>query len=724
MLSLDVLERAQGWIQHDPNPTTVQYVQGFIGPSSSASLDYDDQHVAYCEERLTSLFPPDRLQFGTAGLRARMQPGPMGMNDLVVVQTAQGLARYVIQEHYAGGVEKENAIAYDSNNHRSLENMNKDKHTGIRAVVGYDHRSSVDEPYDVSSLSFAIFTALVFMEAGIDCFLMDGFVPTPLVSYGVLRYVPEQMTMTNSTEGDKVEMNDSSPQEESVNVSDDISGMRPTGCSTKTTIGVMITASHNPAHDAGYKVFWTDGCQIRSPTDQGIAASIQQNLVPWTDYQRLVRERQALFPHDPCIGLSRPHETKQLMSSYYRSILNSGLVSSASTRSSGNSARTTPKFCYTSIHGVGHRYVKEAFQQFGLPPFVSVPQQEQPDPRFPTVAFPNPEEKEALQLAKQFALENGCVFVLANDPDADRMGVSEYDPKTGEWTDFAGDQIGLLLGHWLWSRFQTKGEDNMNGKMQVSMCSSTVSSKVLSAMAQQEGFHHEETLAGFKWIGSKAAELAKSGKYRQVFCYEEALGYCCGDVIFDKDGISACAVLVELAMYVYNQHGEDDDTNGCLVKHLQSLYKRYGEFVSNNGYFLLDDPSNIPLIMDHITQGGTFERLRIPGVHSGDDDDDEIKFYEIASIRYLGEPGYDSTTTDKRPVLATSKSSPMVTIRFTNGGVAQFRASGTEPKFKYYLELRGRPGVDRATVQQELEEWSNAVLQELLPLSRFGLRER
>ncbi|KAL7576533.1 hypothetical protein ACA910_018030 [Epithemia clementina (nom. ined.)] len=753
MLSLDVVERAQVWMQHDPNPTTVQYLQDLLYPASN-----DEHHVAFCEQRLNSLFPSPanrRLQFGTAGLRGRMQPGPVGMNDLVVIQTAQGLASYVIQEYGLSSA----AAAETSNccdDHNVLGDSSQSpqlKHTdGICALVGYDHRSSVGDPYGVSSLSFAIFTALVFMEAGIDCFLLDGFVPTPLVSYGVLRYVPEQMTRRSKSKGKVNQEQPTAKHGTGITDSREID-------SPLTAIGIMITASHNPAKDAGYKVFWTDGCQIRSPTDKIIAASIQENLVPWTDYQKLYNDLKAKFPNDPCLGLSMPRETEKLISAYYQAIWDSGLVTTApildqaSVEKHGKAMPPIPtlssfsyssdkpciQFCYTAMHGVGHKFVQAAFARFGLPRLVSVPSQEQPDPKFSTVAFPNPEERGALDLAKKYAVEHNCAIVLANDPDADRLGVSEYNPTTKEWTDFTGDQIGLLLGHWLWMQFRNKqgvadieahGSGACAQVSMVSMCSSTVSSQALAVMARQEGFHHEETLAGFKWIGSKASELAKSGKYNQMFAYEESLGYCCGNVLFDKDGITACIVLVQLAMHVYSDTtNSSEDGRGSLVQHLQYLYKKYGEFVSDNGYFLLDDPSKIPVIMNHITQGGKFERSRIPkivGTTNGQDGANgsgkDADFYEISSIRYLGQPGYDSTTVDKKPVLPTSKSSPMVTIRFTNGGVAQFRASGTEPKFKYYLELQGQPGVDRATVREVLKHWKKAVLQEFLPRAEFDLR--
>lgn len=718
----DVVERAQFWNQHDPNPTTVRYVQDLLVKlcESQPSLAKHQQPPQQPEQQqeqeasmaeLCRLFPPNnlRLQFGTAGLRARMQPGPLGMNDLVVIQTAQGLAKYVLEQPSQDD-HNDNNHNYNNDNTSS----NHPQHHKIRAIIGYDHRSSGRRrnggndddhddsstvPFRVSSLSFAIYTALVFLEAGIDCFLLDGFVATPMVPFGVSRYLPALDDITTTTR--------------------------------TTCFGVMITASHNPAQDAGFKVYWTDGCQIRSPVDRGIAECIGQNLIPWVDYPQLYQDRQGQFPHPPPdLGLSRPEETQKLITAYYHAISHSGLFTGQAALATATTTTTTiPKFCYTAMHGVGHKFAQRAFETFCLPSFVSVPDQQEPDPTFPTVSFPNPEEKGALALAKEHATQNHCPIILANDPDADRLAVSEYNPDTQEWIDFTGDQIGVLLGHWLWTQFRhkdtvgmgvgttTNDDDAARTKPPlpiISMCCSTVSSQMLATIARNEGFHLEDTLTGFKWIGSKAAALSKSGRYRQIFCYEEAIGYCCGDVIFDKDGISACAVFAELAIHTYCQQRQ------TLVQHLQALYGKYGEFVSNNGYYLLPPPSAatsvggmegvVAKIMDHITNHGKFDRRRVGK-------------YEITSIRYLGEPGYDSTTKDGKPTLPTSASSPMVTIRFSNGGVAQFRGSGTEPKFKYYLELPGRPGIPRHVVEQECQEWSQLVLQELVRPEELHLRK-
>jgi phosphomannomutase len=232
------------------------------------------------------------------------------------------------------------------------------------------------------------------------------------------------------------------------------------------------------------------------------------------------------------------------------------------------------------------------------------------------------------------------------------------------------------------------------------MCASTVSSKMLAEIARVEGFYFEDTLTGFKWIGSRAAELNGDGGYRSLFAYEEAIGFSCGDVIFDKDGISAMAVFSELTYSVYRQ-------GLTLTDHMQSIYDKYGEFVSHNGYYFLEDNAVVDKIMEHIRCNGTYKV--------------DVGPYEIESIRDLGEPGYDSTTANKKPTLPTSKSSPMMTLRFSNGCVAQFRASGTEPKFKYYIEMKGTPGVSRDVVAKELQTMAGIILEKLVQPKENGL---
>jgi phosphomannomutase len=231
------------------------------------------------------------------------------------------------------------------------------------------------------------------------------------------------------------------------------------------------------------------------------------------------------------------------------------------------------------------------------------------------------------------------------------------------------------------------------------MCASTVSSKMLAAMAHREGFHFEETLTGFKWIGSRLLTLQSQG-FRVLFGYEEAIGFSCGGIIPDKDGISALGIIAKMASWLYSR-GE------TVSIYLRKIHDKYGEFCSHNGYYRCNDPAIVSRILKQMRNGGEYF--------------DRVGTYDVESIRDLGSPGYDSTTDDKRPTLPTSASSPMITFRFVNGCVAQFRASGTEPKFKYYIELRGKPGEMRSDVEMRLTEMSRTILEELLRPSENGL---
>lgn len=298
-----------------------------------------------------------------------------------------------------------------------------------------------------------------------------------------------------------------------------------------------------------------------------------------------------------------------------------------------------------------------------------------------------------MDLSKKEAESRACDIVLANDPDADRLAVAERNRKTGQWTVFTGDQIGVLLGYWMW---ESVGKSS---KQPVAMCASTVSSKMLGAIGAIEGFRFEETLTGFKWIGSRSNNLRDEG-YNVLLGYEEAIGYCCGDVTSDKDGLSALGIFSEMSMSIYQRKVQ-------VADHLAKLYEKYGEFVSNNGYFFCYNPSIVLKIFDKIRNGGKYFT--------------SIQGYKVSYIRDLSYPGFDSSTPSNKPLLPTSESSPMLTLRFENGCVLHLRASGTEPKFKYYIELSGAPGVDRRTVETKLKIMSDSILEELLHPSENGL---
>ncbi|KAI4138698.1 MAG: hypothetical protein LQ341_004545, partial [Variospora aurantia] len=182
------------------------------------------------------------------------------------------------------------------------------------------------------------------------------------------------------------------------------------------------------------------------------------------------------------------------------------------------------------MHGVGLRYMAGIVKQLGLETSMLVVQQQaQPDPDFPTVRYPNPEENGALDLAMSTAEAEDIRLILANDPDADRFAAAEN--VDGVWHQFTGDQIGVLLAHWLFTVRSPMGKDDV-------MLTSAVSSQMLSFIGDREGFTVQETLTGFKWLGNAAKDLEKQGK-NVHFAYEEALGYMFPNVVHDKDGIAA-----------------------------------------------------------------------------------------------------------------------------------------------------------------------------------------
>lgn len=612
-----VRKLAEEWASNDPNPLTSKYVRNLLNNEKAS------------EEELMELFGKGRIGFGTAGLRAKMFPGPRYMNDLVVVQASQGLASYCLSAFSAESSE--------------------DQKKSMCAFVGYDHRKN--DEFNLSSFKFACITKMAFEHAGISCVLLDGFVPTPLLAFAVKHakeLFPEKVCVA----------------------------------------GVMVTASHNPKHDNGYKVYTGKGCQI-SVSAEAISQCIlrSENQSPWIDYSKFEQH-----------NLTNARETEQLSSLYFR-LMSKELSSNIASSLHDESFKTLwrkPRVAYTAMHGVGAPWARKALKCFSLKEgefYDIVLSQEHADPTFPTVNFPNPEERGALDEAQAFAVERTCDVVLANDPDADRLAVSERCRSTGKWTVFTGDQIGILLGLWLWERIGKK-----SGKA-VAMCASTVSSKMLSTIGEKEGFKFEETLTGFKWIGSKSDDLREEG-YNVIFGYEEAIGFCCGSVTSDKDGLSALGVFSEMIISIYKEKRQVKD-------HLNLIYQKYGERVSQNGYFFCYEPSKIVKILDDLRNGGKYF--------------DFVSGYKVSSIRDLGFPGYDSTTSNKKPTLPISKSSPMLTIRFDNGCVAQFRASGTEPKFKYYIELPGAPGVNRDIVEHQLKVMADVILQELLQPEKNGL---
>ncbi|KAK2578945.1 hypothetical protein KPH14_011149 [Odynerus spinipes] len=474
-------DKINEWLQWNQDPVAEKEVEVLISNA--------DVHV------LSNLFLK-RLEFGTAGLRGRMGPGYSQMNDLVIVQTGQGLTKYL------------------------LATMPDVMQQGV--IIGYDGRHN--------SKRFAELTAAIFIASNIKVYLFSKVCPTPFIPYGVLQY--------------------------------------------KCAAGIMITASHNPKDDNGYKVYWDNGAQIISPHDKGIQKCITENLKPSESSWDISKVYESPLYKDPL---------DNIMHTYFEHIKQSVLYPEVN-------KNTILKFTYTAMHGVGYDYMTAAFDAANLKPFITVEEQKLPDPEFPTVKFPNPEEgKSALDLSIKTANQHASSIILANDPDADRLACATKT-KTGEWYIFSGNELGALLAWWMLHVHKVQYPDANIAN--VYMLSSTVSSKILASMAKKEGFNFEETLTGFKWMGNKAVELIKEGK-DVIFAYEEAIGFMCGSNVFDKDGINAGVCVAQMAAYL--------ETIGLsLYEKLEEIYNTYGWHISQNSYWICHESDTIKAIFEHL----------------------------------------------------------------------------------------------------------------------------
>ncbi|CAE6376565.1 unnamed protein product [Rhizoctonia solani] len=522
-----------------------------------------------------------------------------------------------------------------------LQNVPNATERGV--VVGHDHR--------YNSEKWAQLTAAAFVSKGFKVYLHKGIVHTPLVPYTVSKL--------------------------------------------NAAAGVMITASHNPKDDNGYKVYWENAVQIISPHDAGIAAAIEANLQP------IAWDLHSLANVDNLV-IDR---TEEMTVAYL------GYIASLS-RTRETNASVPLKFTNTSMHGVSRAIIDRANKVFDFKPLEHVKEQQDPNPDFPTVAFPNPEEKGALDLAIKTANASASSYVFAQDPDSDRFAAAQKKPD-GTWFVFSGDQLGSLFAGWILEGYKASGRPIEK----LAMVASTVSSKLIGAMAAKEGFKFVESLTGFKYIGNAARVLEAEG-YNVLFGYEEAIGFMLGEEVRDKDGVSATMCFAELVSSLHSRRKLATD-------YLEEIYAQYGYFQASlyqtsNSYFICSQSE----IVDQI-----FARLRSyndPASLSKDKMSQypkSIGGLTVTDIRDLTTGhGFDSSAPapDYAPSLPVS-GGHMITFKAKGDGVAivlTVRTSGTEPKIKYYLEGSGstREQVTKAlarVVDELRDEWMQAKLHNL-----------
>lgn len=416
------------------------------------------------------------------------------------------------------------------------------------------------------------------------------------------------------------------------------------GQSFEACASIVITASHNPPADNGYKVYAHNGVQIISPTDQEIAAEIR-GVGPANEVPRALHAYES--SEVVAIGTD-------LFESYLRQV--------AATLPEPRGVRDI-SIVYTPMHGVGGRFVMEALSRFGYRNVKAVAKQFAPDGTFPTVAFPNPEEPGALDLAHDLAAATDADLVLANDPDTDRLGVSVPVPG-GQWRQLTGNQIGCLLAHYLLERGNHKGAIVVN---------SIVSTPMLGDIAAANGAVWHQSLTGFKWIWNAALDLSVRDGSTLVLGFEEALGYSVGTTVRDKDGISAALAFAALS-------AEAASDGMIVLDRLGDLYRAYGIWVSTQvsirraGSFGADDIS------------AAMQRLRASPPH-------EIAGMSVHSVNDF------ETGENERPWYLGATN--LVVLDLGAAGRVLARPSGTEPKLKIYTDLRTDFPVDGTWVDEE-----------------------
>jgi phosphomannomutase len=430
-------------------------------------------------------------------------------------------------------------------------------------VIGFDARRKSDV--------FALDTARVMAAMGIRAVLLPGPLPTPVLAWALTEL--------------------------------DGAG------------GVMVTASHNPPADNGYKVYLGDGPQIVPPHDAGISARIEQV--------------------DPAAVELAP-ESDPLIERHDATILDRYVAFTGTVRRRPATPGVT--VAYTPMHGVGGELVRRAFDAAGLPAPVVVDAQFAPDPRFPTVEFPNPEEPGAMDLVIALAGERGAAVALANDPDADRLGAAIPQPD-GSWRRIGGDELGWLLAEHI-LRHPVPADGDPDDRLVIT---TLVSSSLLEAMAGDHGVHFAETFTGFKWIGRKVVEHPE---WRFVFGYEQALGYLVAPRPLDKDGITAAVLMAEIAAVA----AEEGTT---LQARLDDISARYGRHVIADRSVKMEPARAAERVRELLA-----------------DPPDELGGAKVVDVTPFPEADLLRLTLD--------------------GGIrVQVRPSGTEPKVKLYGEAVG-----------------------------------
>ena len=439
--------------------------------------------------------------------------------------------------------------------------------------------------------------------------------------------------------------------------------LREFGC----IAGVMVTASHNPPEYNGYKVYWEDGAQVTPPHDTGIISEV----VAITDYHDVkTMSKEDAIAQGLYVSFGEEIDDKYMVE-LKKQIIHKDVIDEMADKFT---------IVYSPFNGTGNLPVRRVLKELGFKNVFVVPEQEKPDPDFTTLAYPNPEDPKAFELALKLAKEKDADIVLATDPDADRLGIYAKDLKTGEYVAFTGNMSGMLIGEYILRERQATGTMPVNP----AFVTTIVTTNMAKAVAENYGLHYIEVLTGFKYIGEQIKLFEQNGQsHNYVFGLEESYGCLAGTHARDKDAIVAVMMLCELAAF-YKKQGKS------VWDAMIDMYEKYGYYKEGQYSITMkgkEGAEQIAALMDKLRSN--------PPKKFGKWTVEEFRDYK----------------TGKTVDMATGKegetglpASNVLYFALDDDAWCCARPSGTEPKIKFYMGVKGKNLEDAAALQEELTE--------------------
>ncbi len=448
--------------------------------------------------------------------------------------------------------------------------------------------------------------------------------------------------------------------------------VRKLGC----IAGINVTASHNPPEYNGYKVYWEDGAQITPPHDTGIMDEVKK-VTDYAAVKTMALEEAKAAGLYQTIGADIDDayiaELKKL-------VLHQDCI---------DKVGAELKIVYTPLHGTGNIPVRRVLSELGFKNVYVVPEQELPDGNFPTVSYPNPESAEAFELGLALGRKVDADLILATDPDADRLGVYVKDSKTGEYHSLTGNMSGCLIGDYVIGQRKELFGLPKDG----AFIRSIVSTNMADAIAEYYGIQLVEVLTGFKFIGQKMLEFEKTGNGTYLFGMEESYGCLTGTYARDKDAVVASMTLCEAAAYYKTK-------NMTLWDAMLAMYEKYGYYKDDVTSITLKGIEGLAKIQE------IMNTLR-------DNAPVEIGGYQVTAVRdYKKDTITDTATGAVRPTGLPS--SNVLYYEMTDGAWVCVRPSGTEPKVKFYLGVKGDSLEDADKKSKDLSEAVHAMIDKML----------